>query len=108
MFLPPVARRRIGWSPFCVREDWSISCVSHRNPHTTITTRRFRRSSIRYASQNSKEKQQRDAGIAVGPEKRRNQRNNSQQRKRASRDRIPDAPWFWLACEPAANSRRPR
>src|SRR6266849_1196022 len=56
MFPRPVARRRIGSSPFCVRRVWSISSASLRNPLTTITTRRFPRFWIRCASQNKKGK----------------------------------------------------
>src|SRR5260370_3186508 len=54
MFLQPVARRRIGSSPFCVRKGWFISCASRRSPPTIITTRRFRQSSIRCGLENRK------------------------------------------------------
>src|SRR6266568_6716318 len=67
MFLQPVAKRWIGSLLCCVRKDWCISCVSRRNPRTTITTRRSRRSSIPCASPNSGKNKRRVAEIAVAP-----------------------------------------
>src|SRR5256885_9475056 len=60
MLLPPVARKRIGLSPFCVRRAWSISSASLRNLPTTITTRRFPRSSTRCGSRDRRKNQRRE------------------------------------------------
>src|SRR6267143_3030516 len=68
MYLLRAARKRIGSSPYCVPRVWSISSASPRNPPTTITTRRFRRSWILYGSQDKKKKstQRRPDGVGVG------------------------------------------
>src|SRR5882757_8492868 len=79
MFHPPAARKRIGSSPFCVRRVWSISSASLRNPPTTITTRRFRRSWTRCGSQDRKSNQQRYAEDAE--ERRKETHKNSEIRK---------------------------
>src|SRR5260370_6970967 len=69
MFLRSVARKRIGSSPFCARRVWSISSASLRNPPTTITTRRFRRSSTRCGLQNRRKINEETQRVQRGTEK---------------------------------------
>src|SRR6266700_3319752 len=97
MFLQPVAKRWIGSLLCCVRKDWCISCVSRRNPRTTITTRRFRRSSIRCASPNSGKNKRRVAGIAVAA----GDREENARTILNNRKGVPTggALLFWPACE---------
>src|SRR6266567_1269183 len=85
MFHRSVARKRIGSSPFCVRRVWSISSASLRNPPTTITTRRFRRSWTRCGSQDRKSNQQRDAEDA---EKRRKKTHKKFRNEKGRPDRV--------------------
>src|SRR5437667_10496292 len=76
MFHRPAARKRIGSSLFCVLKVWSISSALLRNPPTTITTRRFRRSWRRCGSQDRKSNQRR--GTEDAEKKREKRTKNSE------------------------------
>src|SRR2546429_6347582 len=103
MFHRPVARKRIGSSPFCVRRVWSISSVSLRNPPTTITTRRFRRSWTRCGSQDRKSNQQRDAEDA---EKRRKKTHKKFRNEKKGAPTGSGRPLYGVVRESAASPRR--
>src|SRR6266480_1248321 len=102
MFHRPAARKRIGSSLFCALRVWSISSALLRNPPTTITTRRFRRSWTRCGSQDRKSNQRRDAEDA---EKKRKKTLKKFRNKKRAFQLGRDALLYWVVWKSAASSR---